>query len=198
MAATAVIAFVGILQWGVLGDQIEDLEQTRISDQRAWIAPRDAEIVGPVERGQTLAFEIIYENTGKQPALDVVDNTRIDRIPVPLDDRGTAYWERMLLPFNDTCPNAISLAKRGALVAQRLVAKSTADFRTPSRITRGSPTISCKEGKQLLLRDALLIGRRMRSRRALIVYIYTLPRTCILTIGNSDFVRAATTPNNRS
>jgi len=96
---TFVLAVIAYLQW----QTFEKTDLTLKTDQRAWIAPRGAEITRPVERGETLEVEISYENTGKQPAFNVGHNNELGVIDVPLDSRGTAYWENMRLPENKHC-----------------------------------------------------------------------------------------------
>ena len=78
-------------------------DDTLKTEQRAWIAPRGAEIIGSVRRGETIEYEILYENTGKQPAFNVANPRTFGVLDVPLDSRGTAYWENMTLPVNMFC-----------------------------------------------------------------------------------------------
>jgi hypothetical protein len=100
LAVFAIFAWVETrLGTRALQDQLRVLRD----DQRAWIALRGAEITRPAQRGETLEFEVIYENTGKQPAFNVAHQNSIGVMDVPLDARGTAYWEHMMLPQNAVC-----------------------------------------------------------------------------------------------
>ena len=64
---TWVLAFVGL--WALWDNQTA-LERS----QRAWIAPYAARHDEPIQVGKDFPIQILYQNPGKEPAIDVADN----------------------------------------------------------------------------------------------------------------------------
>lgn len=46
-------------------------EQTLIAAQRAWVGPTDARLDGDIKVGQDAKFVVTYQNTGREPALNL-------------------------------------------------------------------------------------------------------------------------------
>ncbi len=78
--------------------------ETMIGDQRAWIAPRGAEFAGPIEVGRALRINILYENVGKKPALNVTTGNII-WAPFRIEENvhGEAWLPAIPAPPNTTC-----------------------------------------------------------------------------------------------
>lgn len=116
---TAVATVLLVLVTGGLVYVANITDDTLKTEQRAWIAPRGAAIIGSVQRGETIEFEVTYENTGKQPAFNVANPRTFGTMEVPLDSRGTAYWEKMTLPENRFCDFAKKLPKNMRITPSR-------------------------------------------------------------------------------
>ena len=77
-------------------------QQALDRSQRAWIAPIDAQIdpETPLVAGaQKISFKVIYQNTGREPALDVNVNQALGILPVPI----YFDWSNAKIPENTTC-----------------------------------------------------------------------------------------------
>lgn len=106
---TLLLVVVGTLQKCTL----DRTDETLRSEQRAWLAPRGGEIGAPVTLGGTLEFQIIYENTGKEPAFDVAHQNFISMLDVPLDARGIAWWAKWPVPdITDAICNGMETFRR--------------------------------------------------------------------------------------
>ena len=68
--ATVGLGIVAYMQWRELRDTDKTLRDTLVSTQRAWVAPSDVAIASPVA-GQPVSFSLKFQNTGREPALDL-------------------------------------------------------------------------------------------------------------------------------
>jgi hypothetical protein len=71
--------------------------------QRAWIAPITAESDPdtPLIAGATqFSFRVIYQNTGREPALDVTTKEIVGAIPI---QPAFHDWKHLGIPDNNTC-----------------------------------------------------------------------------------------------
>ena len=79
---------------------IDNLKRT----QRAWLAPIGADMAGPVEVGRALRVNILYENVGKEPALDVTRAVpQWGTFPIPPNIHGEAWLPSVPAIKNDSC-----------------------------------------------------------------------------------------------
>ncbi len=88
-----------------------------MENERASIAPRAAVITSPIGLGETIEVAVIYENTGRLAAFNLTHAQDIGGLEVPLDALGVAYWDRMPLPPNTKCPEALEASKLGGRTA---------------------------------------------------------------------------------
>lgn len=118
--ATLLLAVFAFLAWqeaqrgtAALHEQIKTMEKTRIENLRAWIAPRGGEFAGPIKLNRVLRMRVLYENTGKLPALDVRHSSgHAFLIPIEENSHGEAFidWSKVgwLSSSNRTCENLAS------------------------------------------------------------------------------------------
>jgi hypothetical protein len=85
---------------GALWDSRDALEH----GQRAWLSPQNAivETASPLGKGAPLRFEIIYSNSGREPALGF--SSDVEAITAPLPPKWTSgEWTDLVVGDNDTC-----------------------------------------------------------------------------------------------
>jgi hypothetical protein len=74
-----------------------------VASNRAWLGPIDAILNGPIQTGQQIKVLIVFENTGKEPALDV-SNIAGGGITMPFSAAEAAQQQRTGpfggVPFN--------------------------------------------------------------------------------------------------
>lgn len=105
-----VSAVIAGLQWEALNKSNRTLEQTIISAERAWIAPKRAEYAGPIQKGRVLRVRVFFENTGKHPAFNLVHITKdaFPLIPVTVTSHDEALIDsRFSWPPNQTCDGIV-------------------------------------------------------------------------------------------
>jgi hypothetical protein len=112
LVATAIFAFLAAIAAGVsawifqgqlaetqraLQDSREALERT----QSAWIGPVDAEIdpddTPLTARPAEIRLRVIYQNTGREPAIDVTFDAIGGAVPIP---PGFSDWAHLQIPQN--------------------------------------------------------------------------------------------------
>jgi hypothetical protein len=175
-AFTGVLIIVGVLQKWTL-DKTNEISR---SEQRAWIAPRGAEISAPIALGGTVEFQVIYENTGKEPAFDVVHQNEIGVFDVPLDARGIAYWANW--PVSNVadliCSQLENFSPKSIWVGERhFLGNNTKTFLMSSPTRKESRKSSWIENGHSGCRAASAIGRSVSSGFLHTVSICTPLRT---------------------
>jgi len=75
-------------------------------DRRAWIAPKSADLAGPVEAGKPLAFTVTYGNTGKEPATDLAISGVGSLTPAPAN----GAWDTFVVSENQACQGIATIA----------------------------------------------------------------------------------------
>jgi hypothetical protein len=77
-----------------------DSQQTIITNARAWLAPKYVVLEElPLKLGELIHFEIVYQNLGKEPAIDMIPYQTVDTVRLP----ESANWRDAILPANRTC-----------------------------------------------------------------------------------------------
>ena len=69
---TGVIAVLTLITTCVIHGQLTEMKEARIADQRAWIAPTGGKLDDKVRVGKELRVRILFKNTGREPALNVL------------------------------------------------------------------------------------------------------------------------------
>jgi hypothetical protein len=78
----------------------EDTIKAIVTNARAWLAPKSAVLEElPLILGQPIHFQVLYQNLGKQPALDMIPNEIVKIVRLP----ASKNWNDMVLPPNETC-----------------------------------------------------------------------------------------------
>ena len=90
---TWALALVGL--WALWDNQTA-LERS----QRAWISPFAALHDGPLQAGKAFPIRITYQNTGKEPAIDVSDNYYGGFADMIETNKG---WDSLAVPPNHSC-----------------------------------------------------------------------------------------------
>ena len=88
-----------LIGFAALGIAIVTLQ----ADQRAWIAPTGAELDGALIEGSPIRLRILYENSGREPALDTVHRygwtgpqpIEIDGAGIPFIDIHKVEWPQI-------------------------------------------------------------------------------------------------------
>lgn len=75
-------------------------------DRRAWIAPKGADLAGPVEVGRPLAFTVSYGNTGREPATDLAVSGVGALAPAPAN----GAWDGFVVSQNQSCQGIATIA----------------------------------------------------------------------------------------
>jgi hypothetical protein len=101
---TWALAFVGL--WALWDNQTA-LERS----QRAWIAPYTARHDGQIQVGKDFPIRVVYQNPGKEPAIDVADNYDGNIVPTINKNQG---WDTLVIPPNHSCEGVI--ARKGQWV----------------------------------------------------------------------------------
>jgi hypothetical protein len=111
--ATAVAIGVGVAQWRALRSTDITLQDNLVASTRAWIVPTGVKIDG--ELSAPLLIRIMFENTGKEVALNMVHFRGTYTFPVKLDAAGTPYVpvEGTSWPLNQSCDQDISQYQYG-------------------------------------------------------------------------------------
>jgi hypothetical protein len=76
------------------------------ADRRAWLAPKEADLVGTLEAGKPLAFTVSYGNTGKEPATNVAVSGVGALAPAPAN----GAWETFAVSQNQACQGIATIA----------------------------------------------------------------------------------------
>lgn len=76
------------------------------ADRRAWLAPKEANLVGTLEAGKPLAFTVSYGNTGKEPATNVAVSGVGALAPAPAN----GAWEIFAVSQNQACQGIATIA----------------------------------------------------------------------------------------
>jgi hypothetical protein len=93
---TWALALVGL--WALWDNEIA-LERS----QRAWVAPFAARHDAGIVVGHDFAIKIMYQNPGKEPAIDVSDNFTGDKVDTIKSGEG---WDTLVIPSNHSCDGA--------------------------------------------------------------------------------------------
>ncbi len=91
--------------------QLEQLrEATKINrdafaaTQRAWLAPTNALFDRPVKSGEQVSIGIVYDNVGREPALNVTHGEEVHWVNSPkVSNVSPEFWANQLLGANATC-----------------------------------------------------------------------------------------------
>jgi hypothetical protein len=82
--------YLGLIETKRAGDIARE---TLIASNRAWLAPVDAIIDGQIQKDQPINTAIVFENTGKGPALDVY-NVAVGGFTLPVSDQEAAQQQK--------------------------------------------------------------------------------------------------------
>jgi hypothetical protein len=74
-------------------------EITTRRSERAWISVLGAALGAPLEEGKTIRFNVLFQNTGKQPAIDLAFNNQNAVITAPPYDD----WTGLSVSKNTSC-----------------------------------------------------------------------------------------------
>lgn len=104
---TAILAVVGAL---ALRETKKALEHS----QRAWVVPTGAKIDGPVEVGKVLRLKVLFENVGKEPAINMIHGWTWRTINISPNAHGEPYLDRdnVAWPRLDADACKVSVAER--------------------------------------------------------------------------------------
>jgi hypothetical protein len=97
------LADIGMQSRDIANSAMQSSRAALERSQRAWIAPIDAEIDPntPLVLGATkISFRVVFQNTGKEPALDLTVNQQSGASHVPV---GFSDWDKLSIPKNITC-----------------------------------------------------------------------------------------------
>jgi hypothetical protein len=83
MLATVLGSFSTYLQWKELRESDRTNRSALVASQRAWIAPINALLEGEIELGKPFHLQVVYENTGKTPAINIQVNYEYGVTDVP-------------------------------------------------------------------------------------------------------------------
>jgi hypothetical protein len=106
--AAAAVGLGGLL---VLGLQLYEAHTATVEANRAWIAPINAILEGPLIKGQPVPVEVIYQNTGKEPAIDT-NNGGDSGITMPLSP-AEADQQQLVGPFRNAESKCVGVKPRG-------------------------------------------------------------------------------------
>ena len=91
----------------MLSLQLFEAHTATVEANRAWIAPVNAILEGPLIKGQPVPVEVIYQDTGKGPALDN-NNSGDTGITMPMS-AAEAAEQQLVGPFRDTGNKCVGL-----------------------------------------------------------------------------------------
>ena len=87
---TAVAAVIALVALSVLFGTLNETQRSSeiatnalIASGRSWLTPVRANIISPLDKTSNFGFDIIYRNTGKEPALAFTANEEVGEVPKP-------------------------------------------------------------------------------------------------------------------
>jgi hypothetical protein len=92
-AATVALALIAYWQYGALDKTDHTLKDTLVASNRAWLGPVDAVLDEQLQIGQPIKVSIIFENTGRAPALDVL-NSPGEGVAEPISPQEAAQQQK--------------------------------------------------------------------------------------------------------
>jgi hypothetical protein len=102
----ALVAYTCYTRQLVIDGETSSAEQGRLTREtlvaanRAWLSPTAAEFIVPLESGPNIDLHVIYENTGKFPALGFNHAEKAGMLKIPA---GFTDWDHIDVGANRTC-----------------------------------------------------------------------------------------------
>lgn len=115
---TACIVAISYFQWRILDKTESTLRDTDFNNTRAWIVPAGVEINSDITVNSNLRLKILYQNSGKEPAKNMIHFRDWYPIKVTIDDVDEPYvdWSKVSLPSDYRCEQAVAIDEDGTTV----------------------------------------------------------------------------------
>lgn len=95
VAATQAVADAATKQWQIADNGFRE-------SQRAWVGPVLASFESEPMTGKSVPIDIVYQNTGREPAFNASSDVYVESISVPVEKAHEKEWRKML----DDCTSA--------------------------------------------------------------------------------------------
>lgn len=104
--AIATIFLVAVGIWGVV-----ETKHSLMLSERAWISPINANLVAPIEEGKVIRFQVVFINSGKEPAINIAYSSQNGVIKAPPYED----WSSLAVDKNTTCDGLRTIIGSGAM-----------------------------------------------------------------------------------